>query len=60
MNPIEYFYAGYSGYAYLGSRRFMEIANAAGRPIRHRRSGTDLCGNDCSQCRTVVAISPRG
>lgn len=36
MDPIEYFYAGYSGYAYLGSRRFMEIAKAAGRAIRHR------------------------
>ena len=36
MASIEYFYAGYSGFAYLGSRRFMEIAKAAGREVRHR------------------------
>ena len=33
---IEYFYAAHSAYAYLGSRRFMEIAAAAGRKIVHR------------------------
>ena len=33
---IEYFYAAHSAYAYLGSRRFMEIAKAAGRRIVHR------------------------
>ena len=36
MASIEYFYAGYSGFAYLGSRRFMEIAKAAGCEVRHR------------------------
>ncbi|WP_416899840.1 MAG: 2-hydroxychromene-2-carboxylate isomerase [Minwuia sp.] len=33
---IEYFYAAHSAFAYLGSRRFMEIAKAAGRRIVHR------------------------
>jgi 2-hydroxychromene-2-carboxylate isomerase len=33
---IEYFYAAHSAFAYLGSRRFMAIAKAAGREIRHR------------------------
>ena len=28
MPEIEYFYKAYSAYAYLGSRRFMEIATA--------------------------------
>ena len=36
MAEIEYFYASYSGYAYLGSARFYEIASAAGRKIIHR------------------------
>ena len=36
MSEIEYFYAAHSAYAYLGSRRFMEIAGAAGRRIVHR------------------------
>ena len=30
MAEIEYFYAAYSAFAYLGSARFMEIADAAG------------------------------
>lgn len=34
--PIEYFYAAHSAFAYLGSKRFMAIASAAGREIRHR------------------------
>lgn len=33
---IEYFYAAHSAFAYLGSRRFMDIAQAAGRRIVHR------------------------
>ena len=33
---IEYFYSAHSGFAYLGSARFMEIARAAGRQIAHR------------------------
>lgn len=36
MSEIEYFYAAHSAYAYLGSRRFMAIASAAGRRIVHR------------------------
>lgn len=33
---IEYFYSAHSAFAYLGSKRFMAIAQAAGRSIRHR------------------------
>lgn len=36
MAEIEYFYSAHSAFAYLGSARFMEIARAAGRTIRHR------------------------
>jgi 2-hydroxychromene-2-carboxylate isomerase len=36
MPVIEYFYASYSAFAYLGSRRLMEIADAAGVKIIHR------------------------
>ena len=36
MSVIEYFYSAHSAFAYLGSRRFMEIAAAAGRRIEHR------------------------
>ncbi len=36
MSEIEYFYAAHSAFAYLGSRRFMEIARAADRRIVHR------------------------
>lgn len=36
MAEIEYFYSAHSAFAYLGSARFMEIAKAAGRTIRHR------------------------
>ena len=36
MAEIEYFYASYSGYAYLGSARFYKIAAAANRKIVHR------------------------
>ena len=36
MATIEYFYAAHSAYAYLGSKRFMEIAAAAGRTIAHK------------------------
>lgn len=36
MPEIEYFYSAHSAFAYLGSARFMEIARAAGRTIRHR------------------------
>ncbi len=36
MRPIEYFYSAHSGYAYIGSRMFMDIAKAGGRRIDHR------------------------
>ena len=36
MPVIEYFYSAHSGYAYLGSARFIEIARAAGWAIDHR------------------------
>lgn len=36
MSEVEYFYSAHSAYAYLGSARFMDIARAAGRAIRHR------------------------
>jgi 2-hydroxychromene-2-carboxylate isomerase len=36
MSEIEYFYSTHSAFAYLGSARFMKIAQAAGRSIVHR------------------------
>lgn len=36
MKEIEYFYSAHSLYAWIGSRRLMEIAAAAGRRIAHR------------------------
>jgi 2-hydroxychromene-2-carboxylate isomerase len=36
MSIIEYFYAAHSGFAYLGSARFMAIASAAERRIVHK------------------------
>jgi len=36
MKTIEYFYAAYSGYAWIGSARLMEIAAAAGARLVHR------------------------
>ena len=36
MPTIEYFYAGYSAYAYLGHAELLRIAEAAGREIDHR------------------------
>mgnify|MGYP001439011154 FL=1 len=36
MSGIEYFYSAHSAFAYLGSRRFMEIAAAASRKIVHK------------------------
>jgi 2-hydroxychromene-2-carboxylate isomerase len=53
MADIEYFYSAHSLYAYIGSRRFMQIAAAAGRRIVHRpmalrgvvaNSGAVRCG----------------
>ena len=36
MAVIEYFYAAYSGYAYLGSSRFLEITAKYGRSVEHK------------------------
>lgn len=36
MPAIEYFYSAHSGYAYIGSKMFMEIAADAGWRIDHR------------------------
>ena len=36
MSDIEYFYSAHSLFAYLGSARLTEIAEAAGRRIAHR------------------------
>ena len=36
MATIEYFYAGYSAFAYLGHAELRRIANTAGRKINHR------------------------
>ena len=36
MAEIEYFYSAHSGFAYLGSARFMEIAAASDRRIVHK------------------------
>ncbi|MDQ7070440.1 MAG: hypothetical protein Q9M48_06845 [Rhodobacterales bacterium] len=36
MSDIEYFYSAHSAYAYLGAKRVMEIAKAAGRKLCHR------------------------
>ncbi len=48
MAEIEYFYAAHSVYAYIGSRRLMEVAEGAGRRIRHKpydlRRGMDGIG----------------
>ena len=55
MSEIEYFYA-----AYLGSRRFMEIATASGRTITHKpfdlRASIDAVGNQPFGERTEVNL----
>lgn len=50
MSEIEYFYSAHSAYAYLGSARLMQIAQAAKRRIAHRPM--DL--------RKVVAVTGPG
>lgn len=50
MADIEYFYSAHSGYAYLGSARFIAIAAAGGHRIVHRPM--DL--------RRVVAVTGPG
>ena len=56
MTDIEYFYSAHSAFAYLGSRRLMEIAAAAGARIIHRpydlRRGILGIGVDLSRDRT--------
>ena len=36
MSEIEHFYSAHSAFAYLGSKRFMEIAEAGERTITHK------------------------
>ena len=36
MSQIDYYYSAYSLYAYLGSKKFLEIAKKSGRSINHR------------------------
>ena len=43
MAEIEYFYASFSGYAYLGSKRLMEITNLSGHTIKHRPFDLRAC-----------------
>ena len=51
MAEIEYFYAAYSGYAYLGSKRLMEITNLSGHTIKHRPF-------DLRAAWTLLAVNP--
>lgn len=61
MAEIEYFYAAHSAFAYLGSRRFMGIAAAAGRSIRHKpydlRRGMDGVGAVPTRQRSKAHIA---
>ena len=43
MKEIEYFYAAHSAFAYLGSKKFMAIAETAGRRIAHKPIDLDRC-----------------
>lgn len=43
MSEVEYFYAAHSAFAYLGSKRFMEIARAADRRIVHKPYNLRKC-----------------
>jgi 2-hydroxychromene-2-carboxylate isomerase len=56
MPEIEYFYAAHSAFAYLGSARFMQVAQAAGRAIAHRpvdlRKVVEACGSPAFRDRT--------
>ena len=36
MSQIDYYYSAYSLYAYLGSKKFLEIAKKSGRSINHK------------------------
>ena len=54
------FTRAYSGYAYLGSRRFMDIAAASGRTITHKpfdlRASIDAVGNQPFSQRTEANL----
>ena len=60
MAEIEYFYAAYSGYAYLGSKRLMEITNLSGHTIKHRpfdlRASMDAVGGQPLDERTEANL----
>ena len=43
MREIEYFYAAHSAFAYLGSKKFMSIVNAAGCQIVHKPVDLNRC-----------------
>ena len=36
MSQIDYYYSAYSLYAYLGSKKFLEIAKKSGRLVNHK------------------------
>ena len=36
MSQIDYYYSAYSFYAYLGSKKFLEILKKSGRSIDHK------------------------
>jgi len=56
MAEIEYFYAAYSSYTWLGSARLMEISAASGRRIEHRPMDLNrviqACGSSAFEART--------
>ena len=60
MAEIEYFYAAYSGYAYLGSKRLMAITNLSGHTIKHRpfdlRASMDAVGGQPLDERTEANL----
>ena len=60
MAEIEYFYAAYSGYAYLGSKRLMEITNLSGHTIKHwpfdLRASMDAVGGQPLDQRTEANL----
>ena len=57
MAEIEYFYAAYSGYAYLGSKKFMEITAQGDHTINHKpfdlRVSMDAIGGQPFHERTI-------
>lgn len=57
MKSIEYFYCAHSAFAYLGSKRFREVAQAYGRQIDHRpfdlSRAMQACGSSTFRERTL-------